>query len=87
MGRTIPSVSTRLEAKLSQWEHFARLLPPHEREAFLQIASDIRNRRSAIDAADEPDIGLAMLLAALVSMKSCNHKKGDLDDKNRHSIT
>ena len=30
----------------------------------------MRNRRSAMDAADEADIGVAMLLAAIVRLRS-----------------
>jgi hypothetical protein len=73
MGRNIPSISHRLDSKFSQWKKFAGLLSSREREAFLGLLSAVRNRRSAIDAADEADMGVAILLAMVV------HLKGELD--------
>lgn len=70
MGRSIPSATARMDGKLAQWERFSRMLPPQERQAFLELVSHMRNRRSAIDAADEADIGVAMLLAAIVRLRS-----------------
>ena len=84
MGRTIMSATARMDSKLAQWERFARTLPPHERAAFAELVSHIRNRRSAIDAADEPDIGIAMLLAAVVHLKL--KKGGGDDDKDRNTL-
>lgn len=83
MGRSIPSISHRLDSKISQWQKFAKLLNAKERQAFLELLSVVKNRRSAIDAADEADIGVAILLAMVV------HLKGELDGrhKNRHSGT
>ena len=69
MGRSIPSISYRLDEKMRHWERFAKLLPKEEQEAFASIIPLIRNRRSAIDAADESDIGVAILLAIIVQMK------------------
>jgi len=73
-----------MDSKLSQWERFARTLPPHEREAFLELVSHMKNRRSAIDAADEPDIGIAMLLAAIVHLKLL--QQGDSHDPDKHPL-
>lgn len=69
MGRTIPSVSRRLDAKIAQWERFGRQLHGKEREAFGDLISVIKDHRSAIDAADEADIGVAILLALAVHLK------------------
>ena len=69
MGRSIPSISFRLDEKMRQWERFAKLLNAQEREAFDELIAVIRNRRSAIDAADESDIGVAILLAIIVQMR------------------
>jgi len=69
MGRTIPSISHRLDSKIRQWQRFAKLLNQRERKAFANVVSMIRNRREAIDAADEADIGVAILLAIVVAIK------------------
>jgi len=76
MGRTIPSISARIDGKIAQWERFAKLLPREEREAFGRLVSVIRNRRTAIDAADEADIGIAILFAMIVQMEAKNDVLG-----------
>jgi len=70
MGRSIPSVSHRIEQKLAQWGKFGRLLSREEQEAFGRLENVIRDRRTAIDEADEADIGVAMLLAAATHLES-----------------
>ena len=79
MGRSIPSISHRLDSKIVQWQRFVKLLNAKEREAFLNLISSVKNKREAIAAADEADLGVAILLAVVVKMKC------DLDerDKNR----
>ena len=69
MGRSIPSISHRLDCKIRQWERFAKLLNAKEREAFLDLISSVKNRREAIGGADEADLGIAVLLAMVVRMK------------------
>ncbi len=69
MGRTIPAITSRIESKIAQWDRFSKLLTPTEREAFKELVSLIRNRRTAIDATEEADIGVAILLAAITQMK------------------
>lgn len=82
MGRTIPSISARLDAKIAQWERFSRLLNRKEREAFSELVSVMRDRRTAIDAADEADIGIAILLALIVHLEAGrNARKGDAEDR------
>jgi hypothetical protein len=75
MGRNIPSISYRIDAKIREWERFASLLPPQDRLAFQKLIPMIKDRRTAIDAADE-DISLAILLAITT------HLKGELDVQN-----
>lgn len=75
MGRTIPSISHRLDAKLRQWEGFSRQLHGKDKEAYSELVAVIRNRRSAIDAADEADLGVAILLAV------ATYLKGELDER------
>jgi hypothetical protein len=75
VGRTIPSISHRLERKLRQWERFSKQLHGRDREAYAGLVRAIRNRRSAIDAADEADLGVAILLAV------ATHLKGELDGR------
>jgi hypothetical protein len=79
MGRSIPSISHRLDSKIRQWQRFAKLLNQREREAFAKLISAIKNRRGAIDAADEADIGVAILLAMVVAIKG----EHDEEDKER----
>jgi hypothetical protein len=69
MGRSIPSISHRLDARIRQWEKFGKQLHGKEREAFEDLISVIRNRRTAIEAADEADLGVAILLAMVTHLK------------------
>ncbi|MBU1197440.1 hypothetical protein KJ765_02905 [Candidatus Micrarchaeota archaeon] len=73
MGRSIPSVTYRVENKRRDWELFRKALPPHEQEAFEELLTVIRNRRTAIDAAEEPDIAVAMLLAIVTHLQGALH--------------
>ena len=63
MGRTIPSITYRLESKFQQWEKFGKLLSGSERAAFQKLVAVAKNRRTAIAEADEPDLGVAIPLA------------------------
>ena len=83
MGRSIPSISHRLDSKIMQWQRFAKLLNAREREAFLALISSVKNRREAIAAADEADLSVAILLAMVVKMKDELNER----DKNRDKIT
>jgi hypothetical protein len=76
MGRTIPSVTCRLDSRLRKWEKFGRLLGPEERRAFRELVALARNRRTAIGEADEADIGVAILLAMATHLKH-ESKGGD----------
>jgi len=69
MGRTIPSITFRIEEKMRRWSRFAKLLNEEERKAFLELTAIVKNRRSAIDALDEADINMAILVAAVTEMK------------------
>jgi len=88
MGRTIPSITHRIESKLRQWEKFGRLLSVREQEAFQRLASIFKNRRTAIAEADESDLGIAMLLSAAVyheSEKDMNGEfRGGMHEKRRY---
>ncbi len=77
MGRSIPSVSRRMDHRLMQWEKFGRLLNREEREAYRRLVTVMRNRRTAIGEADEADIGIAMLLAVAAYMEReiCSMRK------------
>ena len=74
MGRSVPAVTYRVEKKILQWEKFRKLLSRKEKEAYERIVSAVKNRRTAIGETDESDIGVAILLAAAVNLKS------DIDD-------
>lgn len=73
MGRTIPSVSGRLEERMARWERFARHLRERERESFRRLAAAVKGYRGAIDAADEADLGIAILLAIAIHIESELH--------------
>ncbi|MFH0884149.1 MAG: hypothetical protein V1861_00380 [Candidatus Micrarchaeota archaeon] len=76
MGRTIPSVSYRLEERVARWKNFSAHLDRKEKEALLRLLAIVRERRTAIDAADEDEIALAMLLAMLVYLEAKNDTDG-----------
>ena len=78
MGRTIPSISARLDAKIAQWERFSKLLNAREREAFGRLVSVMRDHRTAIDAADEADIGVAILLSMIIYMETNRNARGGI---------
>jgi hypothetical protein len=67
MGRSIPSISHRLDSKIRAWQRYAKLLKREEKEAFLELISCVKNQREAIGAADEADLGVAILLAMAVN--------------------
>jgi hypothetical protein len=69
MGRNIPSITYRIDSKIQEWERFVNLLPQSDRAAFQKLIPIIKDRRTAIDAADE-DISFAMLLAITTHLKS-----------------
>ncbi len=69
MGRSIPSITHRISSKQAEWERFARLLGEADRRAFEELSAAARDRRSAIDALDEPDIGIALLLAIVTHLQ------------------
>lgn len=79
VGRSIASVSRRLEMKIAQWERFGRHLRGREREAFDELVVVMRDHRSAIDAADEADLGVAVLLALAVHLKGGMRERPRLD--------
>ncbi|MBI5226016.1 hypothetical protein HY994_02120 [Candidatus Micrarchaeota archaeon] len=69
MGRSIPSISNRLDAKLAELQHFAKTLRGKDREAFEEIVKDIRDHRTEIDALNEPDLTGTINFMALVNLK------------------
>ncbi|MFN7990861.1 MAG: hypothetical protein U0R44_01750 [Candidatus Micrarchaeia archaeon] len=77
MGRNIPSITYRIDEKLREWERFGDLLPPADRRAFRKLITVVRDRRTAIDAADEC-IEIAMLLAIAIHLKASG---GGSDDE------
>lgn len=75
MGRNIPSTTYRVDVKLKKWADFSKHLGLIDQEAFNKLAASARNMRGAIDAANEADIGVAILLAMIVDLK------GELDER------
>ena len=73
MGRTIPSVSGRIEGRIAQWERFARHLRGEEKESFMRLVAAVKDLRGAIDSAEEADLGVAMLLAMAVHLEGKIH--------------
>lgn len=62
MGRSIPSISHRIDAKFSQWRRLAGVLRGKDRKAFDEFLELVWSRRTEIDAADEADVTNAILL-------------------------
>ena len=79
MGRTIPSITYRVDERFREWERFCDLLPPRDRASFRKLVSVIRDRRTALDAADE-DLDVIILLAMAVHLQS-EIDRGDRHDK------
>ena len=86
MGRTIPSVSGRVEERLARWEKFARHLRSDERESFIRLAGVVKDLRGAIDAADESDLGIAMLLAIAVHLEGLHGRDGSKARQNQERL-
>ncbi len=76
MGRTIPSVSFRLEERLSRWKDLSAHLDRREKEALLRLVAHVRERRGALDAADEDDLAIAMLLLMVVRLEGHDDTDG-----------
>jgi hypothetical protein len=79
MGRTIPSITYRIDERFRRWERFCCLLPMRDRASFRKLLSIARDRRTAIDAADE-DLDVAVLLAIAVHLQS-EIDRGEPHDK------
>lgn len=62
MGRSIPSISHRIDAKVTQWKRLAGVLRGKDKQAFDEFLELVRSRRTEIDAADEADVSSAILL-------------------------
>ena len=69
MGRSIPSITYRLDTRIRRWDRLSRLLSMSEQRAYRKLVSVARNRRTAIAEADEPDLGVAILLAMAIYME------------------
>lgn len=74
MGRNIPSMTHRLEAKIHELERFSKSLAPNEQEAFNKLMKIVKDRRSALDAADE-DLEFAILLTIVTYLESVINDK------------
>ncbi|MEW6722059.1 MAG: hypothetical protein AB1324_02265 [Candidatus Micrarchaeota archaeon] len=61
LGRNIPSVSFRIQEKFAHLERFSKMLPLNEQRAFAKLMAIVRERRGAIDTADE-DLDFIILL-------------------------
>ena len=70
MGRSIPSATARVDAKIAEWSRAARLLDAEERTAFSELLNVVKNHRTALEALDEPDISVSMLLLMLIQLKA-----------------
>ncbi len=68
MGRTIPSTTARLDAKLQEWKEFERALPSEGKSAYQSLMSTVRNYRAAIAEANEPDLAVPVLLSLIVQL-------------------
>jgi hypothetical protein len=69
MGRTIPSISARLERKFVDWKGFEECLPNEDRKIYRELAETVKNFRAAISESGEYDLAVPILLAMLISVK------------------
>lgn len=70
MGRTIPSVTYRMDSKFDKWRKFEEMLSPGKRQDLKDLQSKVKNYRSAILEADEADTTVPILLSMIVELKS-----------------
>jgi hypothetical protein len=69
MGRTAPTYRQALEARMSRWEEFARLLTtPEERAAFETLRSGARRYVTPATNVGSPDLLETILLSVLLDM-------------------
>ena len=90
MGRSIPSITYRIDTKIRQWDKFSKLLNTCEQKAYRKLVSVVRNRRTAIAEADESDLGVAILLAMAIHLEDqyvqgANSSKEKHQDRNRQA--
>lgn len=83
MGRSIPSISYRTDAKIAQWKRFSHTLRGKDREAFDELVKLVHDRRTEIDAADEADVTSAILLLAILNLLGRMPHDGPKDEQNR----
>jgi len=83
MGRSIPSISHRLDAKVAQWKRLAGVLRGKDKQAFDELMELVRSRRTEIDAADEADVSSAILLLVCLNLMGRMRHERVEDGQNR----
>ncbi len=83
MGRSIPSISHRVDAKMAQWKRLAGVLRGKDKQAFDDLLELVRSRRTEIDAADEADISSAILLLVCLNLMGRMTHEGPKERQNR----
>ena len=78
MGRTIPSITFRIEEKMRDWENLYNLLDLEEKKCFKELLAYSRKLRSGIMECDN-DLSSLLLLSMLIQVKKeLNRMKGVL---------
>jgi len=83
MGRSIPSISNRLDAKVAQWKRLAGVLRGKDKQAFDDLMELVRSRRTEIDAADEAGVSCAILLLVCLNLMGRLTHDGPKDGQKR----
>lgn len=83
MGRSIPSISHRIDAKMTQWKRLAGVLRGKDKQAFDELFELVRSRRTEIDAADEADVSSAILLLVCLNLMGRLKHEGPKNGQNR----
>jgi hypothetical protein len=83
MGRSIPSITSRVDAKIDQWKRFSHTLRGKNREAYDELVKLMRDHRTEIDAADEADVSTAILLLVCLNLMGRLKHDGPKNGQNR----
>lgn len=70
MGRTIASITNRLEDKFQKWEEYKRMLRSDKRFELEELKDKVMNERNAILESNEPDLSTPILLTMILDLKT-----------------
>ena len=77
-------IKEKIDRRIGQWNQFVNAVYGDEKEAYHELVTIIRERVPAIDATEEKEVGIAMLLAAVTYLKGeVNFLRRVWDEENR----